>query len=288
MSKTEARGEIKVGIPISYDYDMLRHSLPCIYADADRIWLAVDKNRRSWSGKDFEIPESFFEWLRAFDTDGKIELYEDDFAPEGLTPMECDKHERLLLHRRMGSGGWRIQLDSDEYFIDFGKFADYLRRLNPRKPYMVSALWLTLFKHDPGHGYFAISNKWPFPLASNDDRILRWSDVPKGVTAIEAPFVVLHETWSRSPEGLWKKLTNWSHSRDFDIQKFYDFWMGISRENYMDILDFHPLEPQAWHKLDYLEAEDIDGLIRKFAAGEYGMQEVPERKGWWEKLRKRF
>ena len=72
-------GKIQVGYLVSYDYELLKNSLPTIYKEADGVFLAIDKNRRTWNGEYFTINDSFFEWIREFDVDKIVVIYEDDF-----------------------------------------------------------------------------------------------------------------------------------------------------------------------------------------------------------------
>ena len=50
---------IKVGYLISYDYELLFSSLPTVYDESDEIFLAIDKDRRTWAGNNFSLPSTF-------------------------------------------------------------------------------------------------------------------------------------------------------------------------------------------------------------------------------------
>ena len=62
---------IKVGFLVSYDYQLLEYSLPIVYQYADEIYLAIDKERKTWSGNIFQLPDTFFECINRVDTVGK-------------------------------------------------------------------------------------------------------------------------------------------------------------------------------------------------------------------------
>ena len=66
--------KIKVGIPVSYDYRLLEYSLPRVYPYTDAICLAIDKERKTWKGNSYQLPDTFFTWLRTFDTAGMSSL----------------------------------------------------------------------------------------------------------------------------------------------------------------------------------------------------------------------
>ena len=50
--------KIQVGFLVSYDYELLKNAIPPIYEDSDTIFLAIDKNRKTWKGSDIAIDES--------------------------------------------------------------------------------------------------------------------------------------------------------------------------------------------------------------------------------------
>ncbi len=122
--------KIQVGYLVSYDYELLKNSLPTIYKESDTIFLAIDKNRKTWKGDTIEIKADFFEWIETFDIDHKIVIYEDEFFVPAFSTMQCEVRERKMLAEKMGIGNWLIQLDSDEYFYDFEKFVAYLKSKN--------------------------------------------------------------------------------------------------------------------------------------------------------------
>ncbi len=66
--------KIQVGFLLSYDYELLKNAIPPIYNNTDSIFLAVDKDRLTWNGNLFHIDDSFFLWLKEFDTENKIEI----------------------------------------------------------------------------------------------------------------------------------------------------------------------------------------------------------------------
>src|SRR5690349_10266607 len=110
---------IKVGFCVSYDWVLLKRSLPRVYGQADKICLSIDKNRRSWTGTPYVFDEDAFRsWISSVDVQNKIDVYEDDFALSNLSAMENDTRQRNLMAKRLGKGGWHIQVDSDEYFLD--------------------------------------------------------------------------------------------------------------------------------------------------------------------------
>jgi hypothetical protein len=256
---------INVGFLVSYDYKYLKSSLPLIYEDSSSITLAIDINRNTWSGSTFNIDNSFFEWIKEIDLDNKISIYEDDFYKKELSSIENDTRERKLLANKMGEG-WIIQIDSDEFFLNFNGFCKYLKKheylLNGNKKIQIAAYWITIFKKLK-EGVLYIENAEKFYLATNTNsyRIARNCKVQ----TIRVPFLVVHYSWARSEEELNQKISNWGHNKDFDIDKYLNFWKNIDKRNYKEFSNIHPFIKNAWKKLDYCEGKTIDEVIRNLS-----------------------
>ena len=254
--------KIKIGCLVSYDYKYFEYSLPVFYKHADIIVLAIDKDRLTWSGQLFEIPVSFFDWIKSLDIDNKIEIYEDSFYNSELTTMECDTRERNMLANRLGIGGWHIQIDSDEYFLDFGGFVHYLKTLDSNKSHSIFAEWITIFKQKESE-IFLIDSKERVPIATNRPIYsnARFLKKDKDVKEIYSSFKILHHSWGRSVEELEQKLANWSHNKDFDVTSYFNLWKVIDRYNYKFLHNFHPLDGVSWKALECIEASTIPELI---------------------------
>jgi len=253
--------KIKVGMLVSYDYAYVRNSLPLIYPFADSITFAIDKERKTWSGESFEIPDSFFEWVESFDTEKKINIYEDNFFVPSLTAIECDTRERNMLAAYMGQGGWHLQIDSDEYFLDFKGFVHYLRTIEVEKDTQVYAKWITMYKKN-NQDVFLIDTNEVFPAASINPKykLARLSETSNN---IYTGFKVIHQSWAREEDEIELKIRNWGHNTDFDAQAYFNFWKSINKQTYKYVRSFHPLDAWLWPSLDYFEAKDIQELTEK-------------------------
>lgn len=258
---------IKVGMLISYDYRYARYSLPLLYDHADRITLAIDQDCRTWAGNPFAIEDSFWKWLRDLDVHKKIEVYRDNFYLPELDTMENDTRERNMLARQMGEGGWHVQVDSDEYIPDFGAFARFLRRHSrwtaPKHPPLdIGAFWIPLFRKIDG-GFLYVKNGYEsFPLATN---------CPEYISARKSEHLirytrhcVFHQTWARPDDEVLAKMQNWSHSGDFQAQRYFELWKSVDRHNYRDIHDFHPCYPKIWRSLGWTPGGDIPEFIANY------------------------
>jgi hypothetical protein len=265
---------IKVGFCVSYDWEMLKTSIPRIYSEADLICLAVDKDRHSWAGNPYHFDnDAFYKFVKEIDIDKKITIYEDDFSLADLNTREnCNRH-RMLIAEKMGKGGWHLQIDSDEYFLNFQGFIKLIKSLNPtptgeEKPINIACPFLPLIKKTKmGYLYVDYQNKIPevIPIATNKPDYQRARQ--NGHFNHIIPFYVIHDTWARSDEELLYKINNWGHASEELIeqkkrQSYYNLWKALDEYNYQYLTDFHPAGSGVWPKLAFQRANNIDELIK--------------------------
>jgi len=236
--------------------------LPPVYETADRIFLAVDKELRTWKGQKFTIEAEFYSWLKEFDTDNKIEIYEDDFYRSELSTLENDTRERTMLSQKMGIGNWLIQVDSDEYFIDFEKFVSDLRKYDsyldhPEKnKIQIFAFWLIIYKYTE-NGILYIDKPQKSVFATNYPNYKNARRTNERVIYLDS--LVLHESVARSEEQLRFKLENWSHNIDVN-KDFLNKWISVNENNYQDLTDFYYIEPERWKTLSYFPTNKIQEI----------------------------
>lgn len=260
---------IKVGFCVAYDWPLLKKSLPRVYESADIICLSLDAGRTSWSGTPFDFDsEAFYNWVSHIDKDKKIKIYEDNFYRSNYSPIENDNYQRKKMAEYLGTGGWHIQIDADEYFLDFGNFVKYLDSLIQQptgleKPINVSCNWVSLIKKtDRGYIYVKNrSNKYEtVPFATTRPEYLN-ARVNSHFNHI-SPFFVLHETWARGEEQLWQKINSWGHDNDFGSKKsYFNLWKALDENNFYYIKNFHPLEPPVWQQLGFIPETEIEKAI---------------------------
>lgn len=256
---------IKVGYLISYDYFFALNSLKEVYQYADSITFCYDKDFRTWAGNIFSIPDSFFEKLNELDVDNKISFYKDTFYLPDTNPMVLDTRQRQMLGNFMGDGGWHIQVDSDEYPYDFEKLACFLKShafllKNPHKtPVNFSVKWINVFKED-AEGFYLIKpfNETCYLITNCPEYTYSRKTATRNFTL---DFHVIHQSYARSANDIFTKLSNWSHKDDFDIVPFFEQWKSLNRSNYKDLENFHPLTPSTWEYLEFVESKNIDDLI---------------------------
>ena len=252
--------EIQVGFLMSYDYKLLKNSLPLVYNAADSITIALDENLITWSGEKFEVEDDFFLWIKSFDTEKKINIYRDNFFDPGLNAMENEVKERKMLASKMGIGNWLIQIDSDEYFVDFKKFTEELKLRNkylidPEKNQIqIAGYYVNLYKYtDDGILYVSKSRDQKF--ATNYPDYVTGRNTKQQVIYI--PTLVIHECLSRSEQEIRTKFTNWGHAHQINLEEFLGKWRQINKSNYKEFKNLFYLEPGKWKKLDFVEGRSI-------------------------------
>jgi hypothetical protein len=240
---------IKVGFLVSYDYEFLKVSLPNVYDHVEEIILAVDIDGKTWSGHDLTITDDFWKWVKETDTAHKIKIYKDHFYIPGLSPMECDTRERNMLGKEMGNCDWYVQIDSDEYFVDFEAFIKKLRHFKADGPTTIHCSVATLFKQ-LSSGYLVVGESFEaLSFATNHPVYDLARNNTSGNKSVEWNDLVLHQSWARTEEEILQKLDNWSHKHDFNTESLFKLWNAVDEFNYYCLKDFHPLVPVMWPRL---------------------------------------
>lgn len=267
---------IKVGFCVSYDWELLKKSIPKIYEHADVICLAIDKDRKSWAGNVYDFDnDAFYSFVSSIDPQRKIILYEDCFSlPELNARQNCNRH-RMLIAEKLGKGGWHIQIDSDEYFVDFGSFVKELKTINPNptgkeKPLNVCAYWVPLIKKTKlGYIYVSFPDSIPetVPVATTfpDYQRARHNDHFNRISQ----HYIIHETWARSENELWFKINNWGHAAEELQEKqkrlaYYNLWKALDEYNFQYIANFHPALAVTWPTLSYSPGESVEAFMNNF------------------------
>jgi len=263
-------GKIQVGYLVSYDYELLKNSIPTIYKESDTIFLAIDKNRKTWKGDSIEIKPDFFDWIKIIDIENKIAIYEDDFYIPILSTMECEVRERKMLAEKMGIGNWLIQIDADEYFLDFKSFVDFLRSKNyflknPEKnKIQVSPFLINLYKKVNG-GFLYVNQASKVMIATNYPNYYRGRNTKSQI--IYQDSLILHECLSRTKEELLIKFSNWGHDVDVNVADFMKKWELVNANNYKTMNDFFYLESHKWKSLEFVKGDSFLEIYKNFEKG---------------------
>ena len=259
--------KIQVGFLVSYDYELIKNAIPQVYSEADTIFLAIDQDRKTWNGETFTIAEEFFQWVKFVDTDQKIEIYENNFYRPELTAMQCEVRERKMLAEKMGVGNWLVQLDADEYFLDFKSFVAFLKSKNhllekPAKtPVQVSPFLINLYKRVEG-GFLYVDKATKVMVATNYPNYKTGRNTKAQV--IYQDSLILHECLSRTKEELLMKFSNWGHDVDVNVDNFMNKWEKVNATNYKTMNDFFYLEPHSWKSLEFVKGDSFSEVFENF------------------------
>jgi hypothetical protein len=183
--------------------------------------------------------------------------------------MECETRERNLVLAKLGRG-WKMQLDVDEYVYDFKSVAKYLNSywyltMFPKlTPICFTGKWLTLYRELP-NGYLFIESNEKFPFITNQSKNLlarKSFNIRNHFTNIN----VIHQSWARNEKEIQLKINNWGHRDDFDTQKYFEFWKNLNGDNYLEFRNVHPIVPEVWSKLHFINCSSIEEFICNYAS----------------------
>lgn len=263
-----SKSVIKVGFCVAYDWHLLKISVPLIYQEADLICFSIDKERRTWSGLKYEYDEvDFNNWVAEIDKEKKVIIHEGNFSDTSLSPLQNDNLQRNEMAKAMSNGGWHIQVDSDEYILDFKGFCSYLKQLDPnptpgqKKAINVCINLIPLLKFIK-KGYIAAGAEENYEVAPFATNVPEYHAARRnGHFNHISPYFALHETWARDQQELWDKLNNWGHRDDFNKESYYKLWLALDEKNYKYIKNFHPIKGETWPFLYYIPGTSQAELI---------------------------
>jgi len=248
---------------LAYDYEFLLKTLPAYLNQVDVVILGLDRQRLTWAGNKFEIPDIFFEQLKELDTEQKIKIVEDDFFVEGSNPRDLDTRERNILSTHAPTGSWLLSVDADEYLLNADDLIGFLRGFADENVCLFGN-WITLFKQS-GKNMFVIENEPEtlerFPLATMKSNIFNYCrNTPQRIVFTST--CAIHFSWARTREELERKLLNWTHRDDFKVDEFIQKWESLNESTYKEFIDFHPFDGPMWHKLALVDEEQLSEYAR--------------------------
>jgi hypothetical protein len=148
--------------------------------------------------------------------------------------------------------GWHLQIDSDEYFIEFKAFVTFLKKFKSDRKVNIRCPLINLYKIIPEGilwvkpetfneiEYATIATKYPHYESARIN----------GYFNILTDFPILHQSWARSEQEMFGKLNSWGHSKHFDVGKFYRQWTDANSTNFTSYKNIHYLRAEAWPSLE--------------------------------------
>jgi hypothetical protein len=163
--------------------------------------------------------------------------------------------------------------------VDFKAFVDYLHELDRKKKHVDCVIleWLIIYKRLPSGYLFVKGSGSVAPVATTRPEYICARIIAHPHKAWYSQRII-HESYARSEQDLWTKLTNWSHNKDFNAEGFFHYWKVIDEKNYMYAQNVHPICPELWKELGYMEAKDMPELLHNLKEDEQNdLLQAPKR-----------
>jgi hypothetical protein len=160
-------------------------------------------------------------------------------------------------------GNWIIQVDCDEYFLNFKNFVNDLRSHdhfldNPEKnKVQICAFTINLYKYLQ-QGVLYVEEVRSQKFATNFPNYKTGRNTKERV--IYTKNILLHECVSRTEKEILEKFNNWGHSSEVDSEKFLKKWRAVNQDNFRNYQNFFYLEPEKWKNLNFVSGNSIEEI----------------------------
>jgi hypothetical protein len=269
--KEAAMAGLSFVTPLAYDWKYAFDAVRSYYAIADEIILGLDVDRISFSKQPFPFDDAAVADLIAqIDTDKKIRIVEANFHSHD-TPLESDTAERRLLGAICRMDNWVVQIDADEILLNPFDFKRFMQNASP--DVCVWAVWLPVYKIIGDKALVIGGHLETHPVATCSPHLYTFGRVTNQPTE-QSMLYLLHLSFCRDEEELVRKLTNWGHSNQIDLEKTVALWRATTLENYYQLRDFHHIHGPLWKFLKVIDwppkalfdARDLQQLVSDFAS----------------------
>ena len=262
---------------LAADPTWIEPSVRSYYGVVEKIFVSYDRDKIGWTGAPIAADECI-ERIRAIDVDRKVRLVEGSFFRKDSSPMENDTAQRQHALTEAGKDAdWVVELDTDEVMPDAPYFVDRLREVPPDRE---ACMWpmRVMFKQLSATSFLEVSTRgrtpyseYPGPVACRPgvkliaarrssgpqwrhgirygwwDYLVRPTIRPDAL--IEPGKAVLHFSWARNDDEIRRKLSSWSHARDFDREAYLNDVWRASESRWRSLRNFHPVQPALWPAL---------------------------------------
>jgi hypothetical protein len=253
-------------------------SVRSYYDIVDEIVVSYDKHSRGWTGHAIPVDECL-DRIHSIDRDKKLKLLAGEYARPSADPMENDTFQRQCAIDSIGArADWILQLDTDEIMPDASQLAHCLEHEVPPAARVLEWPMRAFFQRTPRGHFLEVTSFWrrrcseyPGPIATRPGvqltrarrteapvwRVgIRKSDTDphtrrryRSHQVIDKAAAVLHMSWVRTEDDLRRKLRTWSHSADFDAERYLEHVWRPARRRWITLHNFHPVYPRLWPAL---------------------------------------
>ena len=240
---------------IAYDYKYALNAISSYYDIADEIFLGLDKNRISWTGKKFDFDDDyFFDRIKKIDKDKKIMVIQSNFYRNKHSPLANETLERNFLSNYCKNENYVIGIDSDEYILNPKVLLDY----SFSKDNDLKAIFHSVYKViDEDKVLVTLPQEYSLIGTFFKGRYMKARMTSRSKKFVVCPLEILHYSWGRTREELIQKLQNWGHSKDVNHETFMKDWDMTRMNNYEQKRNFHPLVAYFWEKLKLINVEKL-------------------------------
>lgn len=166
---------------------------------------------------------------------------------------ENEEHQRSTGQILHADKDWVIVLDPDEFLTNeaWETLRGFLETTDANAVIVEGqyTYWKDGYVADPPKDYQQLIAVRP-NVRFVDKRVV-------GSSYVVAPVWIHHFSWARTDEEIWDKISHYAHSRDFDINNWYE---NVWKKWKPGVEDVHPTSPETLHKL--IKAELPEELER--------------------------
>jgi len=273
------------GYILAADPNWIEASVLSYYDSMEEILVSYDRSSMGWSGQLIPVEECL-ERLRAIDKDKKLRFFGGDYYRPQHSAMENDTYQRQCAVDEIGrSADWIIELDTDEVLPSVRSFVDCLANV-PRDRVVVEWPNRIFFQRTRSGKFLEVTtflrrqkSEYPGPVATRPGvrlhiarqsstaprwrfgirrgafgRFSRRSDYADAL--IDNSDAILHFSWVRSEEDIFRKITGWGHATDFSGTDYFNKVWKTAPWKWPFLYNFHPVVPKVWPALWPVSLDD--------------------------------
>jgi hypothetical protein len=266
------------------DPEWLRSSLEHYYDELDDLVVLVPADGCGWTGDPLPVDECL-QIVRTVDRRGIHRVVEGRWRNE-TAPLEADTAQRQAGVDALSGVDWILQVDNDEVVPDVTRLREAIERADQLGVVAVEWPMRVLYRRvgpgrflqvtsrsgQPHHEYpgpvavrtggrldLARRTSGPFlRVAVRDDNwsiqlSRRAAQDETRVATLEEADAIVHNSWGRSRQSVWRKVRGWGHARDTRPLAYFGLVWLPSPLTWRWLRNLHPMERVVWPRLRPVE-----------------------------------